>query len=171
MKIRLNGRELGYGVFLPALVALTCWGCGAADAAPSTDAGGQGDPRMYNGCADGRSLEQMQRIYGLAIPAAAKVLRYCDQESWSGSEGELQFDTSKKGLHAFLTESGQENLNLVKGEPADTDREWQELPTGVSMESGTYVNRIDDCDNAVMLDIQDMRAEKVRVYIRVVCAS
>ncbi|MFD7134338.1 hypothetical protein [Streptomyces sp. NPDC059894] len=142
-----------------------------ADAESSVRAGVQDGSRMYDECADGRSLEKIQQVYGLAIPAAAENLRYCEQENWSGSEGELQFDTSRKLLHAFLSESGQDNLQLVKGEPANTEREWQEIPTGVQMESGTYVNRIGGCDNAIMLDVQPLTAERVRVYLSVICAS
>ncbi|MFM9626743.1 MULTISPECIES: hypothetical protein [Streptomyces] len=132
---------------------------------------GQGDSRMYDGCTDGRSLKEIQRVYGLAIPAAAGNLRYCERESWSGSEGELQFDISRLGLEVFLAESGQTNLKLVEGESVAPERDWQEIPAGVQVESGTYVNRIGGCDNAIMLDVQELSADEVRVYLAVICAS
>ncbi|MGV9559218.1 hypothetical protein [Streptomyces sp. NPDC003401] len=126
---------------------------------------------MYDGCTGGRSLEEIQRVYGFTVPAAAENLRHCEQESWSGSEGELQFDTSRDGLQKFLAGSGQADLRLVKGEAGGTGRDWQKIPPGVQVESGTYVNRIGGCDNAVMLDVQELRAGEVRVYLTVIYAS
>ncbi|MFF8194780.1 hypothetical protein ACF05L_28845 [Streptomyces bobili] len=43
--------------------------------------------------------------------------------------------------------------------------------TGVQVESGTYVNSVGGCGNAIMLDVQELSADEVRVYLTVICAS
>ncbi|MFF2852534.1 hypothetical protein ACFVT5_40495 [Streptomyces sp. NPDC058001] len=135
-----------------------------------TEPARQNDPRMYEGCTGGRSLKEIRRVYGLSIPAEAENLRYCEQESWSGSAGELQFDTSRNGLKAFLDGAGPD-LILEKVEGSLLERDWQKIPRGVQVESGTYVNRIGGCDNAITVDVQELRTDEVRIYLDVVCAS
>ncbi|MFJ6573648.1 hypothetical protein ACIQNU_40245 [Streptomyces sp. NPDC091292] len=130
----------------------------------------QVDPRMYEGCTDGRSLKEVRRVYGLTIPAAAENLRYCEQEDWSGSGGELQFDTSRKGLEEFLDGVGTD-LSLQKMEGSSLEREWQKIPRGVQFENGVYLNRIGGCDNEITVDIQELRTDEVRIYLKMSCIS
>lgn len=168
MKDRSGRRRMLYGLVLPGLVALSCWGCesfgGAEDAGP-------GDSRMYEGCDDGRSLVTVEKVYGIVIPDTVADLRFCEQEDWSGSAGEVQFDASRKEWGEFLAGSRRPDLEMVKIKPSVEGRKWQRIPKGVEMEYGTYDNTTAGCDNSVYIHVQALRADLLRVYLKLVCAA
>ncbi|MFE5209810.1 hypothetical protein [Streptomyces sp. NPDC056600] len=153
------------------LASLACFGCGPGAGGPGGEAAGRSGPRTYDGCSDGRSLEEIERAYGLGIPEHADNLRFCEQEEWSGSDAEVQFDTSRDGLRTFLVDSGQPDLALFDGTYEGEGREWQALPEGEPMEGGSYSNRIGDCDNSVTVRVQTLQDDEVRVYLSMACAS
>ena len=173
MKGRGHRRRLVLGLLLPGLLVLSSSGCGTGRGEVDAQSAGQADSRMYKGCTDGRSLNEIQRTYGLVIPEGVENLRFCDQEGWSGSDGEVQFDTSRAGLGEFLAKSGHANLQLweISSSGLESDSDWQKIPQGISIDDGTYVNRIRGCDNAIMVNVQKLRSGKVRVYVDMVCAS
>ncbi|MFD6422925.1 hypothetical protein [Streptomyces sp. NPDC060198] len=127
--------------------------------------------RVYEGCEDGRSLRVVEKVYGLAVPDAVTNLRFCEQDDWSGSHGEMQFDTSRNGLSDFLAASGHADLEFSEVTAVTEGLTWQKIPQGTKVESGLYVNTVDGCDNAVHVDVQALRTDAVRVYLRLVCAS
>lgn len=126
---------------------------------------------MYDGCIDGRGLEEIQRVYGLVLPAEIKELRFCDQESWSGSAGEMRFETSKAGLKQFIKKSSRSTVPLVEVDSLEQKRQWEQVPEGLPVESGIYVNRVGGCDNSIDISVVDLERDAVRVYLKLVCAS
>ncbi|MFE3149223.1 hypothetical protein ACFXJ6_21625 [Streptomyces sp. NPDC059218] len=171
MKKRHSRRRVALGLVVPGLLALSCGGCGAAHVEGSGAAPGKGDSRLYKGCADGQGIEEIRRTYGLAIPADAANLRYCGQEQWSGSIGELQFDTNREGLDAFLRGSSPVELKFFRADSSEVEQDWQKVPQGAQIERASYTNRVDGCDNDVTVLIQQLRTDEVRVYLSMVCAS
>ncbi|MFJ1641529.1 hypothetical protein [Streptomyces sp. NPDC088256] len=129
------------------------------------------DSRLYKGCTDGQGLEEIRRTYGLAIPADAANLRYCGQEQWSGSIGELRFDTDRKGLDAFFRGSSPVELKFFKADSSEVEQDWQKAPQGAQIERARYANRVGGCDNSVTVLAQQLRTDEGRVYLSMVCAS
>ncbi|MFJ3339233.1 hypothetical protein [Streptomyces sp. NPDC086766] len=171
MKNRRHRHRLALGFLLPGLLVLSSSGCGTSRGEVGARSAGRVDSGMYKGCTDGRSLKEVERTYGLVIPEGVENLRFCDQEDWSGSDGEMQFDTSRTGLDKFLAESGHANLQFEKISSSGLESDWQKIPQGISIDGGVYVNRIRGCDNSIRVAVQKMRHEKVRVYVDMDCAS
>ncbi|MGW2839411.1 hypothetical protein ACWCWD_16615 [Streptomyces sp. NPDC001493] len=160
------------GFVLPGLLALSCWGCGTtARAETDKNPVARADSRMYAGCTHGRSLEKVEKVYGLAIPDAVANLRFCEQEDWSGSAGEIQFDASRKEWGEFLADSGQPGIELVKITPSSEGRKWQKVPKGVKVGYGSYDNVVDGCENSVYIYVQELHTDALRVFLKLVCAS
>ncbi|MEV0491964.1 hypothetical protein [Streptomyces atratus] len=83
----------------------------------------------------------------------------------------MRFETSRAGLAEFLTSSSEKKVDLTKIKSPGLKGDWQEIPEGVLIESGTYVNTVGGCSNTIDVDVQTPPADSVRAYITMDCAS
>ncbi|MFE3947074.1 hypothetical protein ACFXPV_35220 [Streptomyces sp. NPDC059118] len=89
----------------------------------------------------------------------------------AGLHRELQFDTNRKRLDAFLRGSSPVELKFFKADSSEVEQDWQEIPQGAQIERARYANRVGGCDNSVTVLVQQVRTDEVRVYLSMVCAS
>ncbi|MGW0860573.1 hypothetical protein [Streptomyces sp. NPDC002690] len=167
----INWPRILLGFVLPGLLAISCWGCDTTRAEGSANSEGRADSRMYEGCEGGRSLENAEKVYDLAIPDTVVNLHFCEQEDWSGSAGEIQFDASREEWGGFLADSGRPGLELMKITPSSDARKWQKIPKGVKVGYGSYDNVVDGCENSVYIYVQELHTDALRVFLKLVCAS
>ncbi|MFV5996546.1 hypothetical protein ACNPQM_30130 [Streptomyces sp. NPDC056231] len=129
------------------------------------------DSRMFTRCARGKSLKDTLNTYRLVLPERAEDVKFCDQDDWSGSAGEMQFEIDRADLVPFLESSSGGEVELVPIESSGDKGLWQTIPKGVTVDSGRYNITTATCDSTVYVDVQTVRDNVVRVYLEMVCMS
>lgn len=83
----------------------------------------------------------------------------------------MRFDSSREVMDKFLSESSKSTVELTKITSPQLDGKWQSIAEGTPIESGSYVNRVDGCDNDITVDVVSLSGDSVRTYVDMVCAS
>ncbi|MFF4828061.1 hypothetical protein ACFY20_34755 [Streptomyces sp. NPDC001312] len=158
-------------ILLLGLLAMSGVGYSLFEAATVTGAQAADDSGMFGGCARGKSLKDTLSTYRLVLPERAKNVKFCDQKDWSGSAGEMQFEIGRADLAPFLKSSSGSEVELVPIESSGDKGQWQTIPKGTTVDSGRYNITSATCDGTVYVDVQTVRANTIRVYLKMVCAS